>query len=372
MRIVVIGAGIVGVHVAVALARRGADVTLIDRGEPGGGTTAGSFAWIDASAPGIAPYLELRLLGVRAWHRQVQELGRPRWLSLPGTLTWAQAGEEAHTLEEHSRRLEAAGHGPGRLSAEEVLRQEPDLHLPPDLDCVYRYDGEGWVQTGPAVADLLGRGAAAGLRLRTATEVRELSVDSSSRLTGLRFASGERLATDAVVCCVGRLTESLLAHAGVQVPMLEPGRGAVPVAGLVVRTTPVRSRISRVVLADGLLIRPDGGGRLLVNSGACDAQLSGEAPQRAAGERLLALLARRLRGAEQAGVQEARVCVRAIAADLLPAVGRVLDGLYVIATHSGVTLAPALAELVSSELLEDTVREELEGFRPGRFGSLLV
>src|SRR4051794_15069015 len=88
MRITVIGAGVVGTHVAVALTLRGAKVTLLDRGEAGQGTTAGSFAWIDASHPGLTSYLDLRVLGVAAWRRQAGELGRPGWVSLPGTLSW--------------------------------------------------------------------------------------------------------------------------------------------------------------------------------------------------------------------------------------------------------------------------------------------
>lgn len=370
MRIAVIGAGIVGVHVAVALVRRGADVTLIDRGEPGGGTTAGSFAWIDASAPGISPYLELRVLGVQAWRRQAQQLGRPRWLSLSGTLTWARSGDDADTLEEHAQRLEAIGVGPQRLTVEQALRCEPDLHLPPDVKCVYRHDGEGWVDTGPAIAALVRRGSAAGLRLRTATEVRELSVDPSGRIAGLALASGQRLETDAVVCCLGRFTESLLCTAGVHVPMREPGRGTVPVAGLVARTTPIPSRVDRVLLADGVLIRPDGSGRLLVSSDAFDAELAGEVPEPRAGERLMALLASRVRRAQEGRAAQTWMCLRAVPADLLPVVGRALDGLYVVATHSGVTLAPALAELVASELLEDCDRDELQRFRPGRFRSI--
>jgi hypothetical protein len=35
-----------------------------------------------------------------------------------------------------------------------------------------------------------------------------------------------------------------------------------------------------------------------------------------------------------------------------------------------VTLAPALAELVASELFEDRDRDELARFRPGRFRSV--
>ncbi len=370
MRVAVIGAGIVGVHVAVALVRRGADVTLIDRGEPGGGTTAGSFAWVDASAPGISPYLELRVLGVQAWRRQGRELGRPGWLSLSGTLTWARAGDDADTLEEHARRLESMGVGPQRLTVEQALRCEPDLRLPPNLECVYRHDGEGWVDTGPAITALVRRGAAAGLRLRAATEVRELSVGASGRIAGVTLASGRRLGADAVVCCLGRFTESLLSGVGAHVPMRAPGRGTVPVAGLVARTTRNRSRVDRVLLADGVLIRPDGAGRLLVSSDAYDAELAGDVPEPEAGERLMALLASRVRGAEDAHAARTWRCVRAIPADLLPVVGWALDGLYVVATHSGVTLAPALSELVASELLEDRDRDELQRFRPGRFRSI--
>jgi glycine/D-amino acid oxidase-like deaminating enzyme len=370
MRIAVIGAGIVGVHVAVALARRGADVTLIDRGEPGGGTTAGSFAWIDASAPGIAPYLELRVLGLAAWHRQAQELGRPGWLSLPGSLTWARAGDKADALEEHAHRLQAAGRAPQRLTVGEALRREPDLRLPPDLECVYSHDGEGWIDTGAAIGALLRRGSAAGLQTRTSAEVRELCVDASGRVAGLALASGQRLGTDAVVCCLGRFSESLLSTAGIDVPMREPGRGAVPVAGLVARSAPIPSRLGRVLLADGELIRPAGGGRLLISSNAYDLELAGEVPEPGAGERLMTVLGRMVQGAQQAQAQETWLCVRAIPADLLPVAGRALDGLYVVATHSGVTLAPALAELVASELLEDSDREELRPFRPGRFRSV--
>lgn len=41
--------------------------------------------------------------------------------------------------------------------------------------------------------------------------------------------------------------------------------------------------------------------------------------------------------------------------------------LYTIATHSGITLAPALARWAAEEILDGTERPELAGFRPGRF-----
>jgi glycine/D-amino acid oxidase-like deaminating enzyme len=334
MRIVVLGAGIVGVHVAAELARRGADVTLIEAGEPGGGTTAGSLAWIDASAPGIADYLELRVLGVRAWRRRAEE----PWLSLSGTTAWSR---DASEYAAHAERLEQLGERVERLDVRAALRHKPDLVIADDVETVYRFPGEGWVQAAPAIAALLERGRTAGLRLETGT------------------AAHPHEHEDVVVSCVGRWTGSLLPF---MVPMLEADQPGV--VGYVARTAPLAAQIGSVVVADGLLIRPDTGGRLLLHSDACDAELSDAT---AAADRLLEMLRERVRGTEQATIEDAWMCLRAIPADRLPVVGWARDGLYVVATHSGVTLAPALAELVASELIDGVEQSVLTRFRPGRF-----
>jgi glycine/D-amino acid oxidase-like deaminating enzyme len=93
----------------------------------------------------------------------------------------------------------------------------------------------------------------------------------------------------------------------------------------------------------------------------------GSADEHAVAGEVLALLRTRVRGAHDTTVEEARVCVRALPADRLPVVGAAQDGLYVVATHSGVTLAPALAELVATEVLGGQEAPALARFRPGRF-----
>jgi glycine/D-amino acid oxidase-like deaminating enzyme len=55
-RVVVIGAGIVGASIAYHLARRGAAVTVLDRGQPAGEATEKSFAWINATWGHPEPY----------------------------------------------------------------------------------------------------------------------------------------------------------------------------------------------------------------------------------------------------------------------------------------------------------------------------
>ena len=51
--VVVIGAGIVGVSAAIWLRRAGAEVTLVDRAEPGRGTSHGNGGVL--AAAGVAP-----------------------------------------------------------------------------------------------------------------------------------------------------------------------------------------------------------------------------------------------------------------------------------------------------------------------------
>jgi glycine/D-amino acid oxidase-like deaminating enzyme len=46
-----------------------------------------------------------------------------------------------------------------------------------------------------------------------------------------------------------------------------------------------------------------------------------------------------------------------------------LNGLYVCCTHSGITLAPALAELGAREILTDETQDMLLPFRPARLMS---
>jgi glycine/D-amino acid oxidase-like deaminating enzyme len=353
--------------VAAELAVRGAEVTLVDRGEDGGSTSERSFAWINQSNPDV-DYLELRVRGVEAWGRASEAFGHPPWLALPGTLTWA--GSEAATMriERHAGLLGALGHGPGRLTVAEVRRREPDLVLPRGVETIYHFAGEGWVHTPQAIAAQLARGTAAGLRLRSAATVRRLLLDAAGRrVEGVVLASGDELAADVVLSAAGRFTGSLLRPAGVEVPMLEPAPGSAAV-GVVVVTTPVRSGLRSVLHADGLSVRRDPDGRLVVHSAAHDAHapFRGAVPESLGGE-ILARARRHVRHTEHARVEQARVCFRSLPEDGLPAVGRALDGLYVIATHSGVTLAPALAQLAANELIDGEDEAVLAPFRPLRF-----
>jgi len=99
--VAVIGAGIVGASVAYHLARRGASVTLIDKGQPAADCTANSFAWI-----GVGGMSAFRARALEEYYRLERELrGRLR-INWTGALVWSH---DPAATEERIRQRVAAG-----------------------------------------------------------------------------------------------------------------------------------------------------------------------------------------------------------------------------------------------------------------------
>ncbi|MCC7320224.1 MAG: FAD-binding oxidoreductase [Rubellimicrobium sp.] len=123
--VAVLGAGIVGVCVAIHLAERGRSVVLIDRGEAGGGTSFGNAGLIQRE--GVAPYAfprSLLRLARYAGNRQIDmrfawsalpalagPLARYWWRSRPASyrrIVVDYAQFIAHSLSEHAALIEQA------------------------------------------------------------------------------------------------------------------------------------------------------------------------------------------------------------------------------------------------------------------------
>jgi glycine/D-amino acid oxidase-like deaminating enzyme len=369
----VIGAGVLGVCLAARLAEAGATVTLLEQARPGHGATRASFAWLNANEKMPRGYHDLNHTGMRAWAGLSASLGGAAWYRPTGNIEWADRAPERAHLAARVRRLTDWGYPARLVDVAEAAVLEPALRLPGQASdvAVAWFPSEGYLLTGPLVRQLAGRAVQRGVTLLTGEPGRVTGLDAAEGT--VRTAGGQLIPADVVVCCAGRWVPQLAALAGATSPVpligwAEPGATA---PGLVVHAGPVTPPGPvPVVHAPQVYLRPCPGG--LVHLEAPDATVDLHTPGadlRRWAEELLCRARRAVRGLHHARVTSYQVCVRPMPADGHPIVGWLpgVTSVYVAVTHSGVTLAAHLAQLITTELLSGRPVAELTPYRPGRF-----
>jgi glycine/D-amino acid oxidase-like deaminating enzyme len=370
MRCIVIGAGVVGLAVASELARAGASVLVLEATAPGAGASGTSYAWVNANLKPPEAYFRLNLQGMEEHARLA---GRDAdWWHPHGHLRWAFAGPDSEELSRGVRQMSDLRYPVRVVGRDEALRLEPDLLLPDSIDSAVFFPSEGHCDPALLMAHLLGVLRAHDGKVRYPVRVKALA--STARSASVVLADGQVLDADHVVSCVGRWTEALMSTVGAHIPMQPHTGPGSPPMGYLATTSPVPSRLQRVVTAADLNVRPHGGGRLLLQAPDLDESADVSDPPRADGgvaAELLRRLRSRLRTTVAARIEWIGVGWRVLPGDRLTVAGP-LDPerrQYVVATHSGVTLAPLLGRLVRSELVEGNTEEALAQFRPDRFAS---
>jgi glycine/D-amino acid oxidase-like deaminating enzyme len=357
LRAIVIGAGVVGVAVAAGLARRGARVTVLEAGRPGAGTSGTTFAWVNAANKEPASYFALNVAGMRA-HRDLAGDHAP-WYFPTGNLERATTDEHRAALAAKLDRLAASGYAARRLTAAKARELEPDLAHTGGADHAF-FPDEAYVLPVPLLARLLAEARDRGATVRTRTEVTE--VDGGT----VRTADGTRYDADVVVSCAGRWTTRVAAMAGADVPMIDPDLAGSPAVAYLATTAPVPVRLSGVLHTSRLHVRPDGGGRLMLHALDLDGLADPAAPAPGVAAEFVRRLPEVLAGADEVPVEAVRIGQRAIPGDGRTVAGFTDPRFYVVATHSGITLAPLLGDLVAGEVF-GTRSAMLTDFRPERF-----
>ena len=359
MKVLVVGAGIVGVSTAWELSRRGVEVVVLERGEVSGGTTGLGEGNVLCSDKEGGPDLELARLGRDVYAEIEAELGAVARIRRKGALivhpdarTWA--AEPARV-----ERLRAAGVEARLVEDPRALEPEltADLHgatvVPDDLQCDPRS---------------ITRALAERLDVRTGVEVHEVTGGS------VRTDDGE-LRADAVVVAAGPWSAALVPG----LP-LEPRKGQL-VRLRLPRPDPAFLR-GKIVDASYLLAVAEAGpgrqvstvtettwdGHVLVGSSrercgfdpAVDPELSA---------RLQAEAARIVPALAELEPDDAWVGFRPWLPDGLPAIGRSADGVWVNTGHegAGVGQGPISGRLLAQALCGERPAMDLEPFDPGRF-----
>jgi glycine/D-amino acid oxidase-like deaminating enzyme len=346
-------------------------VTLVDAGEPGGGTSASSFAWLNSHSKEPRAYHDLNVAGIAEHAALGRELGAAPWLHLTGGLQWATTPEGDAELRRGAERLRAWDYPVESIETARVVRDlEPGLALDPArVPAVWYAPGEGWIDAPGLIRSLVERARERGATVQAGSAVTGIAL-AGGRVGGVRLADGTRLPADAVIDCAGPRAAEVAALAGVRLPLER-------VPGLLAVSHPVAPRLNHVCHGPDVAFRPDPAGGVVMGHAesldrTIDATTPTDPPPPACGE-LLARTARFLPAVTAAGLSAARIGVRPIPADGVSVAGPVpsLGGFYVAVTHSAVTLGPLLGRLLAEEVATGRPSAQLAPFRPDRFGAIV-
>lgn len=370
--VVIAGAGIIGCSIAYHLARRGAQVTLLDKGEPAGGTTEKSFAWINATfSKQPWHYFLLNSLGMQAWQQLERELGGALHVQWGGSLNWCADASQAGLLREQVRDHQGWGYATHLVDEAELGRLAPHVEFGEVAAGAY-CEQEGHVDPVHAVTVLLEQAQQLGARVETGCEVTGLEVQGG-QLRAVKTSLGQIEADLLVVAC-GVDTPRVAALAGLSVPLKES-------PGILLHTTPQKpllhlgseasppSEGSRIILAPGAHIKQKSDGRLVMGANFGGSPTTDTSPESA--KRMLAQAARFLPPLADADIEKVTLGWRVLPKDDHPIIGYAGSAppIYLAVMHSGITLAPLVGRLAATEILDGVQVELLQPYRLERFSN---
>jgi glycine/D-amino acid oxidase-like deaminating enzyme len=365
-RIVILGAGVLGVSSAVHAARRGARVTIVTEAEAGSGASGRSLSWLNASAVRAPEYHRLRVAGMDRYRTLATDDRTRSWLRFDGGVMWGTP-EETTRYEELLAFESEQGYEALWASRKDVAGIAAGI----DPSAVSPHGaivnpGDGWVDLPSLLGHLLAEFFRLGGELfENAGPARPLVEDG--RATGVRTARGEALDADSVLLATGAATPAVLAQLGVAVP-----DGTT--AGLLVRTAPLRHPLRVVLNTPRVAVRPAPGARFVLDADWSEQEVGRRDDGTfEVGESTIAGLLREaaavLAGSPELRAESYGVGLKPIPGDGDPVLGRVpgVDGLSVAFTHSGATLGLIAGELLADDIVDDAEHPMLAPFRPARF-----
>lgn len=368
--IALIGAGVVGLSLARSLATAGADVTVFERARIGAGTSSATFAWVNSNGKSPDSYYELNLEGMRR-HEELQRSGttEAQWYMQTGTYEWTATPEAGERLSTRVQRLTDLGYPVRKVTAAELRSRIPEITLHPRSSEIVHFPTEGYIVPSVLIARLWSEARSEGATLRAPVDVLDIAEDPGG--VSLRLSTGETWQGDFVVSAAGRWSESIMSKLGLKFAMIDPDLPNKFACGFLGYTDPQYVQLSSNLITPEMNVRPDGGGRLLLQTPDLDhrADPAYQAdPQALIGTEMLRRLNGLFANTSHARIDRLTVGQRARPADGLPAVGFVTGSqrVYLVATHSGITLAPLLGDLVSAEILTGDRSAMLADYAPDR------
>jgi glycine oxidase len=375
--VAVIGAGAIGLSIAWRAAARGLRVLVLERGEPGSGTShhaAGMLAPIAEVAAGEEPLLALGLRSAQLFEAFVSELeaasGDSVGYTRCGTLLVARDGDEADALERELALRIDLGLDVQRLRASAARRLEPALA--PTLRLALDLPADHAVDPRALLAALTTALAAAGGELWSGTPVGSVEIDEDGpRARGVVLADGTAVRAEHVVVCAGVWSASL---GGLSADRLVPLR---PVKGQILRLRDPAGPglLTRVIRMGPSYITPRGDGRYVIGATSEERGFDQTVTAGAVFE-LLRDASELVPGVSELVVDELTAGLRPATPDNLPAIGPApdVDGLWWAVGHrrGGILLSPVTAQLIVDGITGGSAEGSAAlsaAFDPGRFAA---
>ncbi len=379
-RVVVVGAGMVGAACAYSLARDGHEVTVVDRGPVGGGTTSRGEGNILVSDKSAGPELALALRSVELWRRIAERLGADTLEWEPkGGLVVATTDETLGALREFATQQAAAGVSCEPVEPGDLSGYEPNLA--PDLPGGVFYPGDQQVQPVRATAALLYAARIDGATVRHGVEVLGVRTRSDGQVWSVECrvdGAVVEIDADAVVNATGTWAGDVSARIGAPVPVL-PRRGFIlvtePLPRVVRHKVYTADYVSNVAsgaagLETSVVVEGTRGGTVLI--GASRERVGFDTTISYAVVRTMAAQAVRIFPfLDRVSLLRVYTGFRPYCPDHLPVIGADsrIGGVYHACGHegAGIGLAPATGEMIADLVSGRSTFVPAEPFSPDRF-----
>lgn len=345
--VIVIGGGIIGLSLAIALRKRGATVLIVERGEPGREAShAAGGMLVDCSSETQPELRGLATASAKMYPEFVHELQVESGVNVDlreyGTIVIPSAPEEPEFT--HSSPLTTA-----------LSELEPRLARP---DRPAFYLKERCVDPRNLVAAALKTAKNRGVDFSSGDEVTAVVI-AEGRVTGITTRKTS-FHSNTVVNCAGAWSGQIAPH-----PF--PTR---PVKGqMLYLVMPSRTFLKHVIRAPQAYLIPRSDGRLLVGTTTEEAGFD-KRTDPAAIQRLYRAAVELAPQLRDARILEDWAGLRPGTPDALPILGATATSGYYAATghyRDGILLAPITAQVIADVITNGKCEHDLSAFSPARF-----
>jgi len=368
--VVIIGGGVMGCAAANELARRGVQVTVLERSVPGAEASSAAAgilgAQVESHHPG--PMTELGLLSRKLYPALVRDLEKVSGISIgyrrSGVLKVAyQAGELTRWQRELAWQTRAKL-PLARLTAAALRSQEAALSA--ELSGALWFEADATLEPRALLSALRISAEKRGAEFRSGSFVKRIA-EQDGRAVGVELDDGSLVPGSHVVLAAGSWT-SLLAKRESDAPSGAPMPRVVPARGQIVELKTSAPLLQSIVFGPDCYLVPRADGRLLIGS---TLEFVGFRREVTAGAvaKLLAAAIRLVPALADAELSASWSSFRPYTSDELPLLGpSSTPGLILMSGHyrNGILLAPISAKIVAGCVLGEKPLLELSPFAPNR------